>query len=115
MDFICTGDDMEQIPEEVVRETGITFPAAHSDKTSMAILAGKLREHRRDVIARVPFCVTVEAEAFGAYVKLGNALVGPRVEKYLFSSIEEMSSIQGLDIKKGRIREVLDAVEILAR
>jgi uroporphyrinogen-III decarboxylase len=115
MDFICTGDDMEQIPEEVVRETGITFPGAHCDKASMAILAGKLRKHRRDVIARVPFCVKVEAEAFGAYIKLGDALVGPRVEKYIFSSIEEMSSIQGLDIRKGRIREVLDAVEILAR
>ncbi|MDP4161080.1 MAG: uroporphyrinogen decarboxylase family protein [Bacillota bacterium] len=115
MDFICTGDDMEQIPEEVVRETGITFPGAHSDKTSMAIIAGRLRKYRRDVISRVPFCVTVEAEAFGAYIKPGNALVGPRVEKYLFSSIEEMSGIQGLDIKKGRIREVLDAVEILAR
>ncbi|WP_407311286.1 uroporphyrinogen decarboxylase family protein [Desulfosporosinus sp. SB140] len=115
MDFKCTGDDLELIPKELVSETGITLPEAHSDKTSMAILARELRKHRRDVIARVPFCVTVEAEAFGAHIKLGDALNGPRVEKYLFSSIEEMSVIQELDLKKDRIKEVLDAVEILAQ
>jgi Uroporphyrinogen-III decarboxylase len=114
MDFKCTGDDLEQIPEEVVRETGIALPGAHSDKTSMAILAGELRKHRRDVIARVPFCVTVEAEAFGAHIKLGDAFNGPRVERYLFSSLEEMSAIGRLDLNQGRIKEVLDAVGILA-
>jgi len=80
----------------------------------MAALAVALRKHREDVIARVPFCVTVEAEALGAHIKLGNALAGPRVENYVFSSIEEMSSLRRLDLTQGRIKEVLDAVEILA-
>ncbi|HEY8908800.1 MAG TPA: uroporphyrinogen decarboxylase family protein [Desulfosporosinus sp.] len=114
MDFKCTGDDLEQIPEEVVRKTGISLPGAHSDKNSMATLASELRKHRRDVIVRVPFCVTVEAEACGAHIKLGDALNGPRVESYRFKAIEEMSDIRGLELNEGRIREVLDAVEILA-
>lgn len=114
MDFKCSGNDQEQIPEEVVRETGITFPGVHTDKNSMATVAGALRKHREDVIARVPFCVTVEAEAYGAHIKLGDALAGPRVESYPFSAIEEMSCLQGLDINGGRLREVLDAVGILA-
>ena len=114
MDFICTGDDLERIPEEVIQKTGISLPGAHSDKNSMATLARELRIHRRDVIARVPFCVTVEAEAFGAHIKLGDALNGPRVESYQFASIEEMSDLQGLALNEGRIREVLDAVGILA-
>jgi len=114
MDFICTGDDLEQIPEEVVRKTGISLPEAHSDKNSMAILARELRKHHGDVIVRVPFCVTVEAEAYGAHIKLGDALNGPRVESYRFTSIEEMSDLQCLALNEGRIREVLDAVEILA-
>jgi MtaA/CmuA family methyltransferase len=114
MDFICTGDNLEQIPEEVVIKTGISFPGAHSDKNSMATLAGELRKYRGDVIARVPFCVTVEAEAYGAHIKLGDTLNGPRVESYRFTLIEEMSNIQSLELNKGRIREVLDAVEILA-
>ncbi|OLN32041.1 uroporphyrinogen decarboxylase family protein [Desulfosporosinus metallidurans] len=113
MDFICTGDDLEQIPEEVIKKTGISFPGAHSDKNSMATLAGELRKHRGDVLTRVPFCVTVEAEAYGAHIKLGNALAGPRVESYRFASLEEMSNLQGLDLTRGRIKEVLDAVEIL--
>jgi MtaA/CmuA family methyltransferase len=113
MDFKCTGDDLELIPEEVIRKTGLNFPSAHSDKNSMAALAGELRKHHGDVIARVPFCVTVEAEAYGAHIKLGNAVNGPRVENYCFTSIEEMSKIPALDFTKGRLRVVLDAVESL--
>lgn len=115
MDFICTGDDLERIPEEVVRKTGITLPGAHCDKNKMAILANELRKYRGDVIVRVPFCVTVEAEAYGAHIKLGDALNGPRVESYRFTSIEEMSELQGLMLNEGRMNEVLEAVEILAR
>lgn len=115
MDFICTGDELEQIPEELIRDTGITFPEAHIDKNSMATIAAKLRKYRGDVIVRVPFCVTVEAETFGAHIKLGDALNGPRVESYPFTTIDEMYCLQKLDLNEGRIREVLDAVEILAR
>lgn len=113
MDFICTGDDLEQIPEEVVRKTGISLPGAHSDKNHMATLAGELKKHRGDVIVRVPFCVTVEAEAYGGHIKLGDALNGPRVDSYRFTSLEEMSKLQSLDLTKGRIKEVLDAVALL--
>lgn len=114
MDFKCTGDDLEQIPEEVVRKTGISLPGAHCDRNSMATLASELMQHRGDVIVRVPFCVTVEAEAYGAHIKLGDALNGPRVESYRFTSIEEMSDLQRLELNEGRIKEVLDAVEILS-
>jgi len=114
VDFKCTGDDLEEIPEDVVRKTGISLPGAHSNKNSMVTLAGELRKHRGDVIVRVPFCVTVEAEAYGAHIKLGDAKNGPRVERYRFESIEEMSSIQSLELNEGRISEVLAAVEILA-
>lgn len=114
MDFICTGDDLEQIPEKVARETGIVFPEAHTNKSSMATVASALKTYRGDVIVRVPFCVTVEAEAYGANIKFGDALNGPRVESYKFTSIEEMSDLQELKLEEGRIREVLDAVEILS-
>lgn len=114
MDFICNGDELEQIPAELIQTTGITFPEAHLNKISIATLASELRKHRGDVLARVPFCVTVEAEAHGAHIKLGDALNGPRVESYRFATIEALSNLQGLDLTKGRIKEVLDAVEILA-
>jgi MtaA/CmuA family methyltransferase len=114
VDFQCPGDNLEQIPEEVVRETGATFPGAHTDQDSMAALAKALRKYRKDALARVPFCLTVEADALGAHIKLGNALTGPRVENYAFSSVEEMSDLQDLDITGGRIGAVLNAVGILA-
>ncbi|MDR3540431.1 MAG: uroporphyrinogen decarboxylase family protein [Desulfosporosinus sp.] len=114
MDFKCTGDELERIPEEVIRKTGISLPGAHANKNSMATLARELRKHRGDVLVRVPFCLTVEAEAYGAHIKLGDALNGPRVESYRFASIEEMSNLQSLEFAEGRISEVLDAVGILA-
>lgn len=114
MDFKCSGDNLEQIPAAVISETGITFPEAHTDQHSMAALASALMRHRGDVIARVPFCVTIEAEDYGAHIKLGDDKLGPRVEKYAFASVGELSSLRKIDLTKGRIREVLDAVEILA-
>lgn len=114
MDFKCLGDDLELIPEEVLRKTGLNFPSAHSEKQSMATLARELRINRGDVLARVPFCVTVEAEAYGAHIKLGDAVNGPRVENYRFASVEELSHLEALDFTKGRIKEVLNSVEILS-
>lgn len=114
IDFKCEGENLEQIPEEIIR-TGVSFPKAHTDKDEMAKLAKALRVYKGDVITRVPFCVTVEAEALGAKIKLGNEKVGPRVESYAIAQVEDLAHIQPIDFTKGRIKEVLDAVEILSR
>jgi len=111
--FKCEGENMEQIPEIVVNKTGITFPEIHQDKNQMARLAKEIRAFRNDTIARIPFCVTLEAEAFGGNIKLGDAKTGPRVSNYIFESIEEMQHMCEINLEIGRIREVLDCVELL--
>ncbi|MDD3893910.1 MAG: uroporphyrinogen decarboxylase family protein [Syntrophomonadaceae bacterium] len=113
IDFKCTGDNLEQIPEEIAA-AGVSFPKAHTDKNEMARLAKELRKYKHDVITRVPFCVTVEAEALGASVKLGNERTGPRVESYVFNRVEELSDISSINMQAGRIKEVLDCVELLS-
>jgi len=115
VEYKCPRHNLDHIPEEVVKKAGITFPKAHTDKNSMATLARTLMKHRGDVLTKVPFCVTVEAEAFGAYIKMGDTLTSPRPEGHCFSSIEQLSGLQTFDIFKGRIGEVLEAVEILAK
>jgi len=114
VEFKCPGHNQDHIPEEVLGEAGITFPEAYTDKNNIVALARVLKKYQDDVFAKVPFCVTVEAEAFGAYIKMGDAMHRPRPNGHRFSSIEELSGIQAPDISKGRIGEVLDAVGILA-
>lgn len=111
--FKCQGDNLEEIPEIIVQSTGLTFPNAHENKEDMVLLSKELKKYKKDIICRVPFCVTVEAEALGANIKLGDMKLGPRVESYAFTSIEELENVKKLDFTKGRIKEVLDAVELL--
>lgn len=115
VNFKCIGDNLENIPEDIIQKTGLTFPKAHTKGEYMSILSKALKVHRRDDFCRLPFCNTVEAEAFGGYIKLGDEKTGPRVEKYLFNSIDELENIKEIDLNNGRIKEVLDAIEKLAR
>lgn len=111
--FKCVGDNFETIPESIAEEKGISFPAAHTNREDISVLAKELKNHRKDTICRVPFCTTVEAEALGANIKLGDEKVGPRVQRYIYNSVEELENIQEINLSKGRIQEVLNAVEIL--
>lgn len=112
--FVCQGDNLEEIPESIALNKGLTFPEAHTDTQYMALLARELKMYKNDSICRVPFCVTVEAEALGANIKYGDMKIGPRVESYAFKSIEELENIKELDLTKGRIKTVLEAVELLS-
>ncbi|RNC28549.1 MAG: hypothetical protein AWM53_01383 [Candidatus Dichloromethanomonas elyunquensis] len=114
VEFKCPGHNTEHIPEEVLKEASIIFPNAYTDKSGMVALARTQKEYRNEVFAKVPFCVTVEAEAFGADIKMGDAVHRPRPNGRRFSSLEELSGIQVPDISKGRMGEVLDAIGILA-
>lgn len=111
--FKCVGDNFEMIPDSIVKEKGISFPVAHTNKDDISLLAKELKNHKKDNICRIPFCVTVEAEAMGANIKLGNEKTGPRVDSYIYNNIEELEYIEDIDLSKGRIKEVLDAVEII--
>jgi uroporphyrinogen-III decarboxylase len=113
VEFKCEGENLEQIPESIVEKTGITFPEAHENKYQMAMLAREIRAYRKDTVARIPFCVTAEAEALGGDIQLGDAKIGPRVRGYRFESVEEMQYMSEMDLESGRIKEVLDCVELL--
>jgi len=114
MEFKCVGDNLEVIPDSIVNNTGITFPKAHTDNTLMCLLSKELKNYKKDSICRVPFCVTVEAEALGGNIKLGDMKNGPRVESYAFATIEELENIKDINFNSGRIKEVLEAVEKLS-
>lgn len=114
IDFKCISDHLEEIPAYITEETGLSFPMAHTKGTYMAVLAKALKADKQDVVCRVPFCNTVEAENFGALIKLGDSKTGPRVKDFRYQSIEELAEIPALDITKGRLAEVLEAIQILS-
>ncbi|MBW4829281.1 MAG: methylcobamide--CoM methyltransferase [Clostridiaceae bacterium] len=113
MDFKCISDKMEEIPGDIVKKTGLSFPEVHTKAEYIATLSKELKEYKKDNLCRVPFCNTVEAEALGGNIKLGDAKAGPRVESYAFNSIDELMEIEEIDLNRKRINEVLKAVEIL--
>ena len=115
INFKCTGENLEQIPEDVAISKGLSFPKAHSNKQDMSLLSDEIRKHKKDTLCRLPFCVTVEAEAMGARINLGNDRIGPIVESYLCNTLEELNSLKEINLDNGRIREVLGSVEILSR
>lgn len=115
LDFKCTSDNLEEIPEELTKNINIDFPKIHTKAEYIAFLSKELKKYKNDYFCRVPFCNTVEAEALGGKIKLGDSKTGPRVDKYAFNSIEEMQNIKGIDLKKGRINEVLKAIEMLKK
>lgn len=78
VDFKCASDNLEEIPEEVVKEIGIDFPEVHTEAEYIASLSKELKKYKEDILCRVPFCNTVEAEALGGKIKLGDSKTGPR-------------------------------------
>jgi uroporphyrinogen-III decarboxylase len=114
IDFKCILDKFEEIPESIAGEKGVTFPGAHTKSSEISVLAKALRKYHKDSISRVPFCLTVEAEALGANIKLGDEKIGPRVGKYVFKNVEDLKNIKAINLSEGRISEVLKAVENLS-
>jgi len=115
LNFKCSGDNLEEIPVEIIESLQLKFPELHKNSEDMVKLSIQLKKHNKDVLCRVPFCVTVEAEALGADIKLGNEKIGARVGKYAFNNLEELKYIKEIDFTKGRIKQVLAAVESLSR
>lgn len=99
---------------EAMEKTGAFWPDAQKDPEKMATLGAALYKLAGLETARIPFCLTVLAEAMGCEVDLGGIEKTPSVKKPAFYSIESMDV--PLDyLSKGRIPTVLSAVKILKK
>lgn len=115
INFVCTGRDELEIPQEIVEQGGFNFPDVHNNSQEMARLALAIKHNKQNSICMLPFCLTVEAEALGARVNLGNASSGPRISLYSYASIGELKDLKTINFDRGRIKAVLDAVENLSK
>ena len=112
-DFKCTYDNGVLDHSEIVKELGFTFPDVYLHADMMAALSKGQKEKQGSPICVLPFCHTVEAEAMGGIVTLGNEVAGPRAKEYLCTSYKELGDIEEIDFTKGRMQEVLKACQIL--
>ncbi|WP_373898164.1 uroporphyrinogen decarboxylase family protein [Haloimpatiens sp. FM7315] len=113
--FKCTSNENVEIQEKIIKKYKIEFPKAYVNSEEMARLSKSLKIYNNDVICKVPFCSTVEAEAYGALVRLGDEKSGPRISGYIINDFEDLKKINNIDFNKGRIKEVLKALDILTK
>jgi [methyl-Co(III) methanol-specific corrinoid protein]:coenzyme M methyltransferase len=110
---ICPGGMMNMIFRQIMEKSSFLWPEAHVDPEKMAGLAYALNEAGGFENYGVPFCMTVEAEAMGAGVNMGNLLCEPHVVNAPLTSSDQVGLLKPLDINSGRTKVVIDAIKIL--
>lgn len=110
---ICPGGMMNMITTQLIEETGIPFPEAHMDAAMMANLASAVYEKVCFENYGVPFCMTIEAEDFGAKVSMGTNIYEPHVIEYAINSVKEWAQVPKIQLEHGRAKVVIDAIGLL--
>lgn len=112
-DFKCTYDNASESSLEIAKQLGLAFPDAYLHADTMAALSRANKEHAGNTMCILPFCHTVEAEAMGGIITLGNEVAGPRAKEYVYTNYEDLVNLPSMDFTKGRIHEVLLACKAL--
>jgi [methyl-Co(III) methanol-specific corrinoid protein]:coenzyme M methyltransferase len=112
---ICTGGSMTAAPAEVVARSGYTLPEAHGDAAAMAGLALAAARITGFESVGVPLCTTVEAEAFGAIIDLGDASTEARIVREPYASVLDVTlvPVEAL-LRRGRVQVAVEATRRLA-
>lgn len=112
-DFKCTYDNSIGIHGKMIKDLQLKVPEAYLEASSLVLLSKALKEREDAVFCEMPFDHTVEAEALGGKINLGDEKAGPRASEYVCQSLEELLLLPNIDYSKGRIHEVLLACEKL--
>ena len=111
---ICTGGSMTATPAEVVKQSGFSLPKAHTDPVAMAGLALAAARITGFESVGVPLCVTVEAEAFGAAIDLGDANTEARIIQEPYASVLTAAVPSVEELLRGRVQVTVEATRLLA-
>jgi len=102
---------MTAVTVQLMDLCGVYWSEAHSDENKMVRLAAAAFEHYGLESMKLPFDMTVEAEALGGKIDFGTKTQLPQMKKYLFESPDEFIFGREL-LNKGRIPLVLKAIGI---
>ncbi len=113
-EVLCPGGMMSMAVTEVMDATGAAWPDVHADAAGMARLAAAMREATGFDNVAAPFCMTVEAEAFGAEVDMGDRTAQPHVVRPVLPD-DGTGRLPEPDLRAGRAGVLLDALRELRR
>ncbi|GAA0738892.1 uroporphyrinogen decarboxylase family protein [Clostridium oceanicum] len=113
IDFKCTYQNSVGINQEVTKKLSLKFPEAYKNWNSMALISEELKKYDGEAFCTMPFCHTVEGEAMGGIINLGDEKIGPRAKDYICKKAEDILNLPSIDYSKGRIAEVLKACKHL--
>ncbi len=111
--FDCNHAGSEEIPPFVIRKFGASYWDAYQYAPLMSAAASLIADSNGDPVCKLPFCVTIEAGAFGAEIIFPEAGHLPLPGGYRFHSVQELVDLPDIDFSKGRIAEVLRAIRLL--
>lgn len=114
MEPTCMGEEKDPAPYEILKAVGVNYTEAFTQTKGMVKVATKVREVENNKFCTLPFSITVEAEAFGAEVLVDSCFATPRVREKTFKKLENVLDMLEFKCESGIIKQVLDAVEILA-
>lgn len=109
VDFDCAYEDTVGVSSNVTERLDLTYPDAYLHWDTMAEIAREIRKKEGAAFCVLPFCHTLEAEAMGGNVDLGNGTAGPRAKGYICETPEQLLALPSIDFEKGRIQETLKA------
>jgi [methyl-Co(III) methanol-specific corrinoid protein]:coenzyme M methyltransferase len=114
--IICPGGMMAAAVRDVVRSCGRACPAIHRDVDSMTALALATRAETGFENLGVPFCMTVESEAWGGEVEDGDDETAPCVHVEPLASATEWTTLRDLDpARDGRLPTLVECTRRLRR
>lgn len=113
-DFHCTYDNASGFGTWAAEDYGIQFPEAYTEREMMVKLALATKEHNGAAVCLLPFCHTLEAEALGGIIRLGDGVTGPRTGGYCCKTLEEVLELPEIG-EIHRLTETLAACRILTQ
>ncbi len=109
VDFKCEIANHSGFSSEILAKYQPEFPESYVEPDKMIVLSKARREESGNRVCILPFCHTMEAEAFGGIINLSEGVYGPRAGEYACGSFDELLSLPDFDLQSGRIGNVLEA------
>ena len=111
--LVCGMEITSSLDYGIIAELDSRFPERNRSAEEMAGFAMALAAAAKNISCSMPFCNTVEAEALGAKINMGDAISGPRPGGYIYENLEQLKEHLGhIDFSAGRIHEVIKACSV---
>jgi [methyl-Co(III) methanol-specific corrinoid protein]:coenzyme M methyltransferase len=111
---LCPGGMMSAAVTEVMDACGASWPAAHTNAAEMSRLAVAMHDATGFGNIALPFCMTIEAECYGAHVAFGTAVAQPRTRGTVLPA-DASGALAKAHVGEGRGKGLAEAISLARR